>query len=220
MRVASLDFENTSSPCPDGLRERNDSGIRTCGIASPTAACASVMFDTYSIPYTRVCGKVLAYQVGSPDAFGAYKPEETIDSQYVDGVSLTHGSSPREHIWTFAAATDEYGYVDDGANICECSHPGRRGGFPPVFVGQDYFCDSAIPKISSVSEFEVFFDGSPLWDGAGCGPDSTCCSFNTPPWFYKELSSPTSDAIEMRVCCDQGRDNEDIAISSVEIFVL
>ena len=28
----------------------------------------------------------------------------TIDSQYVDGVSLTHGQYPRKHIWTFAAA--------------------------------------------------------------------------------------------------------------------
>ena len=31
----------------------------------------------------------------------------TIDSSYVDGVSLTHGQTPRKHIWTFAAAHDE-----------------------------------------------------------------------------------------------------------------
>ena len=35
----------------------------------------------------------------------------------------------------------------------------------------------------------------------------------------KELSSPISDDIEMRVCCDEIRANEDIAMSSVEIYV-
>ena len=40
----------------------------------------------------------------------------------------------------------------------------------------------------------------PLWDGKGCGPTNTCCSFNTPPWFVKGLASPTTDDLEMRVC--------------------
>ena len=41
------------------------------------------------------------------------------------------------------------------------------------------------------------------------GPDS---SLNNPPWFYKQLPSPTSDTIEMRVCVDENRDNEDIKL--------
>ena len=97
MRVASLDFASRSSSCPAGLRERNDSDIRTCGINS--TACASILFDTYGIPYTSVCGKVLAYQFGTTDAFGTYGLMQnqtiTINSTYVDGVSLTHGSNPR-----------------------------------------------------------------------------------------------------------------------------
>ena len=67
--------------------------------------------------------------------------------------------------------------------------------------------------------FITFYGDNPLWDGSGCGSTSTCCSFNTPPWFLKELSSPISDDIEMRVCCDESRANEDIAMSSVEIYV-
>ena len=59
----------------------------------------------------------------------------------------------------------------------------------------------------------------PLWDGAGCGATSTCCSFNTPPWFYKQLPQPTTDDIEMRVCKNEKASNEDIAIEMFEIYI-
>ena len=221
MRIASMDFSNSSTPCPSGLQERLGSGTHTCGIQSASASCASVSFDT-DITYTKVCGKVLAYQLGTADAFGNYGrgSNDSIDSNYVDGVSLTHGSNPREHIWTFAAALDEYGYYDNGAAICECSHSGRSGGHPPEFVGQNYFCDTGITsRAYSTSDSGQLLSDSPLWDGSGCGPDSTCCTFNNPPWFYKQLPSPTSDAIEMRVCSDEERDTEDIAMSSIELFI-
>ena len=58
MRVAGLDFNDTSTSCPSGLRERVDSGIRTCGIESSEAACPSVMFSTSGVEYTKVCGPI------------------------------------------------------------------------------------------------------------------------------------------------------------------
>ena len=221
MRVASLDFSNSSTPCPSGLQERLDSGIRTCGIQSSSPTCASMLFSTSGIMFNKVCGKVLAYQVGIPNAFGInhFGVAPSIDSYYVDGVSLTHGSNPREHIWTFAAARDEYGVDYNGAHVCECSYnPGRDRGTPPLYVGQDYFCDTGIPQYSE-ERHDRFYSASPLWDGSGCGLNSTCCSFNNPPWFHKQLPSPTGDAIEMRVCSDEERANEDIAMSSVQLFV-
>ena len=45
-------------------------------------------------------------QFGSPDAFVCHG-NCTIDSRYVDGVSITHGASPRKHIWTYAAGVYE-----------------------------------------------------------------------------------------------------------------
>ncbi len=217
-RVAYLQFENGSDPCPDGFRERNDSGIRTCGINSTTAACPSILFDTYGIPYSRVCGKVLAYQYRSPDAFGNFGRGEnlTINSNYVDGVSLTHGGHPRQHIWTFAAARDEVGDTDNGMSVCPCSNPQlSETSLPPEFVGQHYFCDSGVHGPFR----NDFYDGDPLWDGAGCGSNSTCCSFNNPPWFQRELPSPTTDDIEMRVCTDEVWRNEGTPIARVEIYV-
>ena len=100
MRVGELDMTNSSTQCPSGLMQRNDSNIRTCTSNSNSEACSSVTLYTSNIHYSRVCGKIKAYQFGSTDAFD-YNPDD-IDSNYVDGVSLTHGS-PRKHIWTFAA---------------------------------------------------------------------------------------------------------------------
>ncbi len=37
----------------------------------------------------------------------------SINNAYVDGVSLTHGQSPRQHIWTFANAVDDYIFYPD-----------------------------------------------------------------------------------------------------------
>ena len=43
-----------------------------------------------------MCGKVIGYQVGSPDG----PVSNDINGKYADGISLTHGS-PHKHIWSF-----------------------------------------------------------------------------------------------------------------------
>ena len=48
---------------------------------------------------------------------------------------------------------------------------------------------------------------------------NTCCDWNSPPWFRKEISPPTSDDIEMRLCASEDRGNEDINFETLEIYV-
>ena len=152
----------------------------------------------------------------SLDAFSPYirGDQTTIDSHYVDGISLTHGTSPRQHIWTFAAALHEY---NSGPNVvCPCTN--TRNSPPPAvpdFVGHDYFCDTG-----SENYFQhIFYGADPLWDGAGCGQYNTCCSWNSPPWFLKNISPPISNDIEMRMCTDSSRSDEDMNFESLEIYV-
>ena len=211
IRVAELDMTNNSTQCPSGLRQRNDSNIRTCTSNSNSEACSSVTLYTSNIHYSRVCGKIKAYQFGSTDAFD-YNPDD-IDSNYVDGVSLTHGS-PRKHIWTFAAARDE---TSNRYSNCPCTNINTANSttLPPSFVGNDYFCDTGSSNVVSY----VFYSDDPLWDGAGCGSLNRCCSFNNPPWFYKQLPQPTTDDIEMRVCRNEAESNEDIAIEMFDIYI-
>ena len=194
MRVAHLDMTNRSNLCPRGLKQRTDSHVRTCAPQSDSATCSSVVHPSSGIPYSKVCGKINAYHVDSMDGFYRIDASATtIDSNYVDGVSLTHGRAHREHIWTFASR-----------HGCPC-------GTPPAFVNNDYFCDGA--RLFAGIDLHNL-----LWDGEDCGI-YTCCTLNNPPWFHKQLPRPTTDDIEMRVCRDSDRGDEDLAIEVIEIYV-
>ena len=139
----------------------------------------------------------------------------TLEDIFVHGIVLTHGH-PREHIWTFVAARDEL--VTHNWSGCLCLRPGFSAP-PPPFIGNDYFCDTGSREHFQT---DVFYGDDPLWDGAGCesvrGFDNTCCSFNTPPWFFKQLSQPTTDDVEMRACRYTLRVG-DLLIQSYELYV-
>ena len=63
------------------------------------------------------------------------------------------------------------------------------------------------------------FTHDSLWDGCGCGAISTCCSFNSPPWFCKQLPQPTTDDIELRLCGDEVLTNEDTPLEVIELYI-
>ena len=212
MRVAHLNMTDPNQHCPSGFRLIT-SPKRTCG--TPGSRCVSTTFPLNGVKYSRVCGKIIGYQYATVDAFLAYYSNRAIkiDNQYVDGVSLTHGQTPRKHIWTFAAANDE---TRSSQYECPCTKTNTPyTGVVPPFIGQDYFCDSG----SRYFRQYQFYHTDPLWDGSGCGPTSSCCGFNNPPWFCKQLPQPTTDEIEMRVCTDETTSNEYLALETVEIYV-
>ena len=192
MRVAHLDMTNSSHQCPSTLRQRTGLGKRTCVTHSNASTCSSILHPSRDIHYSKLCGSIRGYNVGTMNAFDI--PTQSIENYYVDGISLTHGGAPRHHIWTFAVNHN---------NECPC-------GNPPAIVGDDYFCDVGTHHFIDLND--------PLWDGENCG-SNTCCTFNNPPWFYKQLPRPTADNIEMRVCRDQDHSNEDVLIETVEIYV-
>ena len=214
MRVTKIDMRNTSDSCPHGLKTLTQPR-RLCAMNIAGGGCSSASFSVQGVQYSRVCGKIIGYQQKSPDAFVRYYRNRhlTIDDQYVDGISLTHGHNPRKHIWTFAAALHE---VSGSHGVCPCTNIHNPASIViPPYVGSDYFCDTA-----SESHFQYrFYPYDPLWDGQGCGRLNTCCSFNNPPWFMKQLPSSTSDDIEMRLCADEVRSNEDITFETVELYV-
>ena len=220
-RVANLDMTDPSQRCPDGFREvsRTEPPLRLCGrLGDRFIGHVSVKIPTHGIEYTRVCGKVIGYQFGHPDAFLRYSNWQTdIDDCYADGVILTHGRSPRHHIWTFAAAIDAR---PNNHNSCPCVKANET--FPyliPPYIGQDYFCDAGNPVHTGSPS--MLFPDDPLWDGQGCGDANNCCEFNNPPWFCKQLPEPTSDNIELRLCSNPREtiQMEDAPLEKVEIYI-
>ena len=129
-------------------------------------------------------------------------------------MSLTYGN-PRQHIWTFAGAIDEAGGSDDESR-CTCTDSSRPNT-PPSFVGNDYFCETGVPPGQGWNY--TFYADDPLWDGQDCGPTSTCCTFNNPPWFCKQLPQSTNADLEVRLCSLDPVYYENIPIELVEIYV-
>ena len=210
-RVAYLDMTDSTHICPQGFRLRTDHGKRTCGRIRE--GCISITYTSHGLQYSRVCGRIIAYQYSSPDAFNTAS-RYSIDGSYVDGVSITHGENPRKHIWTFVAAIDE---IRTGFYTCPCIRPDRTySGRVPTFIGNDYFCETGSRQQFM---YQTFYHEDPLWDGEGCGPNSSCCTFNSPPWFCKHLPHPTTDNIEVRVCGDENVSNEDTPLEKVELYI-
>ena len=139
-QVIKLNMTNSSHQCPPGTRLRTDLSKRLCGINFSGLGCSSAIFDVHGIEYTQVCGKIIAYQDASPNAFYPGRSNANIDGNYVDGISLTHGTNPRKHIWTFAAALDEVA-TNYPQYICPCTdvHRAASATQPPAFVGNDYY---------------------------------------------------------------------------------
>ena len=212
MRVADLDMTNATQQCLPAFRAIT-SPRRLCGTHG--RGCVSTTFPVHGVQYSHVCGRIKGYQYGSPNGFNhdVLGQPLTINDQYVEGASLTHGQNPRNHIWTFAAARDE---TQTNNNACPCTKTDTpyTGRVPP-FIGEDYFCDTGSRNVYT----HQYYLDDPLWDGAGCGPASTCCEFNSPPWFCKELPQPTTDDIELRLCVGSGLSNEDVLLEQYEIFV-
>lgn len=67
MRVAGLYMKRDSSKCPLGLR-LNITIPHTCRQCSYKESCSSNVYHV-SVSYSRICRRVIGYQVGSPDVF-------------------------------------------------------------------------------------------------------------------------------------------------------
>ena len=181
MRVAMLDVQN----CPFKMQQKifNDN-ITTCVVRENDRGCTSIFYSSLDIPYSRICGQIRAYKIGTLDGFRL----QPVNRDYLDGVSITLSTSTsKTHVWSFAASTLS----------CTDNKPG--------FISNDFACD-----MSPYCPFEILC-GPLLWKSQQYGR-------NESSWF-KELSFPHVSDIEIRVCRDQRRFDEDLAITTLELYV-
>ena len=212
MRIANM--KNRSS-CPDVFRMYSKGGVRACGRpATSSGSCVGTIFSSSGIKYSQVCGKVIGYQVGYTDGTAGRTSniKNNINTYYADGVSITHGS-PRKHIWTLMSGSANR----NRSSSCPCANVGFSPA--PSFVGSDYYCESGYQG-SFVPTPGVFYSSDRLWDGKDCGGSETaCCQRPLIPWFYKSIGYYTTDYIEMRICCDEGTNDEDVPVEQYELYV-
>ena len=214
-RIALFDTSIPGTSCPSDLTEHIEGdNIKMC---SRTISGCSITTISSPVMYSSVCGRVLGYQYGSGDAFRPYRSSgptgRSIDLVYLDGVSLTYGpSSNYKHIWSYV---NGYTEVADNVYNCPCNVGSRS--FTPTYVGDNYYCESAIPN--STWTYGVYLHDV-LWDGKQCnGYEGPCCSNRKLPWFFTPIDGPTDEDVTVRVCTDQGANDESITITLYEIYV-
>ena len=64
-----LNMTDPNEQCPPGFRLYEENGTRACGRQS--TGCESVTYPSHDISYSQVCGRVIGYQKGTPDAIAS-----------------------------------------------------------------------------------------------------------------------------------------------------
>ena len=210
-QLVYLNMSDPSQQCPSAWREYNISGVRACGRPdSGTGSCPSVQYISYQ-QYSRVCGRIIGYQYATPDAFQPHPPNNIRIN--LDGINITRGVN-RSHIWSYVAGVNQ-NTSSQSASKCPCSTDNEQVAGPPPSIGNRYYCESGNP--GKDHEHNIFYSDDPLWDGQKC--EGTCCTgTNSPPWF-NVLLPPTTDAIEVSICCDQSTNDEDVPVKLIEILL-
>ena len=204
-RIAYLSSNTSPVVCPMGFEHINDPNVPALCKRNPTGArCSSITYSTNGNSYSQVCGTIHGSYFGDPDGFDSHNTIRSrsantpLNGNYVDGISLTHGSTNEHHIWTLTATVN---YATNPTDICSVCASNK-----PSYVGMDYSCD-----VVGTQKCGIGCSPRQIWGSGQCIGNNT---------FYKNLMQPTCDDIEMRVCTDQAEEDEDIFLSFVEIFVM
>ena len=189
MRVAELDVNN----CPPGMRTETVNTSTTCKVSEDGAGCTEIYYPVYNISYTQVTGRIRAYQLNTLDGFASLDESirnksistNTLDSNYLDGVSITTNSY---HIWSFAGG-------------CSCTDDLHK----PDFIGDYFICNGSHHESLTGTHEEL------IWENQQCRENSD--------WFFRTSLPSNATDIRVRICRDQTRADEDIALTELEIYV-
>ena len=154
---------------------------------------------------------VIGYQKGTPNRFYPGMGDVSINTHYLDGISITYGT-PRKHVWSYAAGFSEryfYRHVN-----CPCSV--GSGALPPPFVRDNYYFESGT---TGGVQHARYFISNPLWDGYGCSSKDNCCTHPNLPWFYRQIPLTSRENLEARICYDQGFADESVPVKEIQLYV-
>ena len=195
------DFRDPDTPCPPEWQQTMYSERPyTCGRPPAGPPCASTLYSlSYNLAYSKVCGRIKAYQFGTPLGFS-------------HSFILVHTSSFQ--IWRFTAGITQ-SQVDPSLTPQSCPCDGGDL-FPMGF--EYYFCESLIEEDNPGTKYDNhFFHNEVLWDEAGCSSSGDCCSRFDSPYFIRHLPH-TTDPLGVTICNSQLDDNN-FAIELIELYI-
>ena len=216
MRVAHVNMSQSGAICPQGLTQKNMSGLIVCG--QNATGCQGTFFSALGLSYSRVCGQLRGYQDGAPDAFNNYNVDSSLklNQGYVDGASITYDTAVPKHIWTYATGVS-LGNDLCATRTCSCPCNANSTAQVPSYVGSDYYCETG----NNAAGFQhIFFPNDLLWDRQQCdGVEAPCCTRPNMPWFTKTLGETTTEDIQLRLCNNEGISDEETLLQFITLYV-
>ena len=179
--------------CPPGMRTETVNTSTTCKVSEDGAGCTEIYYPVYNISYTQVTGRIRAYQLNTSDGFITYN--ETLRHS-----NLNSNKLQSNYIDGISISSNEL-HIWSLAAGCQCNED------KPMFIGSHYTCDG----LTGADVMKMKPYQQQIWEHQQCGRNST--------WFVRNLNSSTTDIL-VRVCRDQGRADEDLAIKNLELYVM
>ena len=205
-KIVKFDTSKGDS-CPTGCTNMTAHEKVMCR-AGNAAGCYSQIFGTYNMTFNKICGQAKGYQKGVTSAF---LTRSSIDTSYVDGVSITLGN-PRKHVWTYVVGVSVNANYPN--NNCPCAiYPGPN---PPSFVSDHYYCQSGQGGGTGPSSLYVY---NVLWDGTYCESGSNCCTNLNMPRFFRQPALPMSDYLEAKICHRSPFATGGTFVESIELYI-
>eukprot|EP00117_Sycon_ciliatum_P038715 scpid100450/ scgid28727/ Delta-like protein D; After eight protein len=167
-RIAYINPTQQGS-CPGNMSLQNLQ-VKLCtrrNSRKPRGVCDGATFQSPIAEYNEVMGFVTGYRDNSMDAFhSAHYVNIPLNSWYMDGISITHGS-PMHHLWTYTGSFDDHGMA---GHYCPCSP--LAGAPSPSFVGSHYYCADHGPAWRPWT----FTPATHAWSKTSqCTASGTCC---------------------------------------------
>ena len=129
-KLVVVNMSDSSSVCPTNFTTITFP-IRSCSRNGNTRITKTVF--PVDQAYSRVCGRVIAIQQGSPDGFGPTFYDPDYPDTYFDGVAISQGSSYSvgHLIWLFVAGLSEF--PEDKKRGCPCAYSEWNSTSLPYF---------------------------------------------------------------------------------------
>ena len=111
-RIVNINI-SAGDNCLVKWRKAKQSGVSFCRVASDDRyTCSYANFSHNGISYQRVCGRARGlYQYGNAVALHGTRLNpsfnRTVDESYASGLSITYGTNPCQHIWTYVSGHGE-----------------------------------------------------------------------------------------------------------------
>ena len=189
MRVAELDVNN----CPPGMRTETFNTSTTCKVSEDGAGCTEIYYPVYNISYTQVTGRIRAYQVDTLDGFETY-------AFSLRTRNISTNTQDSNYLDGVSITTNSY-HVWSFAGGCSCTDDLHK----PDFIGDYFICNGSHHRSLTGPHEEL------IWENQQCNENSD--------WFFRTSLPSNATDIRVRICRDQTRADEDIALTELEIYV-